>query len=607
MDRRAFLASAAGAIAVSSVLPGQGLAAESSGDAQFHSLLDTLFMARIADDPQAATALGYDVGPRAGLRRRLTNVSSAALADRRARAQASFQAFQAVSRGALSNANLLRYDIVSYFLRQDSQNASQFQFGDLAGFPYAVSQLNGSYITVPGLLVDDHPIKAPDDAESYLDRLRAFAGVLAGETERLQSEAGRGYAPPGFILDMVTSQLQALQAKPATSHVLIRALKERLGAAHIADNFTDRAIQIMERTVIPALHSQEALIARLRASASVDAGVWRLPDGEAYYAQALSAMTTTRLGAEQLHRLGKDKVTEINAKLDKLLSKQGFILGSVSSRLQLLAADPGQLYPDTEDGRADLIADLNAEIAKVTAQLDSVFRTKPRSGVFARRRSRTDGEGGPVAAYESGPTISQPSAMVVSLNDLHRLPRYALKTLCHHESVPGHHMQHGLAREAPELPALMQFYGSAGYSEGWALYAEQLAQEMGLYEGDPWGEIGFLQDQLLRAGRLVCDTGIHHHRWSRQEAVDYMVATTGSARSQMEAEVSRYCACPGQACGYMVGQISWLSVRQDARTRLGTRFDLREFHEVLLEGSMPLDQLRISVEQWTKTVLATPG
>jgi uncharacterized protein (DUF885 family) len=324
--------------------------------------------------------------------------------------------------------------------------------------------------------------------------------------------------------------------------------------------------------------------------------VWRLPDGEAYYQGAIEASTTTRMSADEVHRIGLEQVAELEAQLDPILRREGLTRGTAGERLAELNKRPDQLFANTDEGRQALIAELNKQIAEIEAQLPRAFNTLPKADVVARRVPELIQAGSPGAYYDSAPLDnSRPAIYYINLRDTFDRPKFGLRTLTHHEATPGHHLQVSLAQESEEIPLIRRFGGYSAYSEGWALYSEQLADELGMFEGRPLERAGMLQSFLFRATRLVVDTGMHAKRWSREQATDYFLRTTGIARGRGQNEIDRYTSWPGQALSYKIGHTVWLRLRDEAKAKLGDRFDLKDFHRVLLLGSMPLTVLERQV------------
>lgn len=608
MDRRSFMMSA-GALAVGAALPscatpgeagaGEPLAAAGGEDARLRSLLDRFFYARLEDNPEGATGLGLDTGERAHLRSRLDDYSAAGKAKDLARAKAELAELRRLDRRRLSPGAALDYDVVEYGLVNSIAASERFTFGSAGGSfsPYVISQLTGPYRGVPDFLDSQHPVKSEADAQAYLDRLSQFPAALDQSLERQREDAARGVFAPDYVLDTALKQLKGLRDQPAAETLLVSSLARRAREAGLAGDHGARAERIVATQVFPALDRQIAAVAELRRRAVHDAGVWRLPDGADYYAGALRAATTTNITPDEVHRLGLEQVAEIEARLDPILRAQGLTRGTPGARLAQLNKDPAQLFPNTDAGRTALIAHLNRQIEAIYARLPQAFATLPKASVEARRVPPLIQAGAPGGYYDSAPLDgSRPAIYYINLRDTFDRPKFGLATLTYHEAVPGHHLQVSLAQESEEIPLIRRLGGYSAYSEGWALYSEQLADEMGMYEGDPLGRAGMLQSFLFRATRLVVDSGIHAKRWSRERATDYFVDTTGIARGRSQGEIDRYTVWPGQATSYKVGHITWARLREEAKAKLGPRFDLKDFHQVLLQGAVPLTILERLVE-----------
>jgi uncharacterized protein (DUF885 family) len=399
--------------------------------------------------------------------------------------------------------------------------------------------------------------------------------------------------------------MRTLRDQPAARTQLVQSIAKRAAAKGIAGDWERRAERIVADRVFPALDRQIALVTQLRGRAVHDAGVWRLPAGDAYYQGAIEASTTTKLTADEVHKLGLEQVAELEAQLDPILRKEGLTQGTAGERLAELNKRPDQIFPNTDPGREALIAELNRQIAEIEAQLPRAFGTLPKAIVVARRVPELIQAGSPGAYYDSAPLDnSRPATYFINLRDTFDRPKFGLRTLTHHEATPGHHLQVSLAQESEEIPLIRRFGGYSAYSEGWALYAEQLADELGMFEGRPLERAGMLQSFLFRATRLVVDSGMHAKRWSREQATDYFLKTTGIARGRGQNEIDRYTAWPGQALSYKIGHTVWLRLRDEARAKLGSRFDLKEFHQVLLLGSMPLTILEQQVAARTARAAA---
>jgi uncharacterized protein (DUF885 family) len=568
-------------------------------EAQLNEVFERIARQMLEQQPQRMALLGLDNGAGAWAKSRL-NDASVAQAQRMVELRAGWLAELArVDRSRLSGLPAVSYDTVRYQIEVAQQGGKRFKFGvtDFAT-PYVLSQLNGAYQSIPDFLDSQHAIATKDDAEAYLARLRAFGAVLDQETERACADAAMGVVPPAFLIDKALLQMQALRTTVVEKTTLVSSLERRARQRGISGEWAARAIELVRGPVWSALDRQIALLAQWRPRAVQAAGVARLPDGDAYYAFATRLNTTTELSAAEIHRQGRDCVEQLSAQADELLKRQGLTSGSVGERFATLYRDPRFIYPDTEAGKTQLIADLNALVNQVAAKLPRYFGTRPRAALEIRRVPAAVEVGAPGGSYNAGSLDgSRPGAYYINLRHTAEVPRWTLPTLTYHEGIPGHHLQATLKLEA-DLPLIRKILGFSAYSEGWALYAEQLADEMGMYAEDPLGRLGYLNDALLRAVRLVVDSGLHARGWSRERAIGYYMSTLGAPRSNAEAEIERYCAWPGQACSYMIGKLTWLDLRAAARQRAGEHFDIRRFHDLgLLAGPMPLDVLKRQLAQ----------
>ena len=567
-------------------------------DAPPKTPLDALF-AKFAEEmlvrvPERATSLGLDTGKLAPLRAKLHEASLAAIAQDKQDTARRLAELRAIDRAPLTGLDAANYDTVLFTLVTDDEAGRLFDYGTGgARSPYVLSQLTGAYQSVPDFMDNQHPIKTADDAEAYLARMAAFARLMDQEREVFAHDSAIGVIPPDFIIDKTLVQMSVFLGTPAASATLVTSLAKRAEKARLDGGYATRAAAVYTDQVLPALQKQADALKAARAHAVSDAGVARLPKGADFYRLGLKTYTTASLSPEQIHQTGLDLVGSLSAQIDTALRKQGFADGSVGARLAALAADKTQLYDDTDAAKETLIADLNARVAVMQAKLPERFDTLPKVTVQIRRVPKAIEAGAPGGYYQRGALDgSRPGAYYINLRDTAEWPKWTLSTLTYHEAIPGHHLQISLAQETPGLPLLRKMGGFSGYAEGWALYAEQLAVEMGMYDHDPLGQIGQLQAALFRAVRLVVDSGLHAQGWSRDRAVDYYVAALGDKRSAAITEVERYCVWPGQACSYMIGKLTWLRLRDQVKTKLGDRFDIKKFHDAgLLSGSLPLDVL----------------
>ena len=609
-DRRQFIAatgSLVAALVASTPSPAARAAAPAADDAgaRLNALFEVFMDERLSRNPDQLTSLGLDKGKYAWAKAKLTEASREHLQELKRDNASQLRRLKAFERGSLSGRDLANYDTVAYQMETIARTAP-FDYGDARGYvvPYVVSQLTGAYQSVPTFLDREHQIANREDAEAYLARLRAFAVVLDQESERVRHDAGLRVTPPDFLIDRTLEQMQTLRSAAPADSTLATSLATRTRKAAIPEDYGAQAARIVQSEVYPALDRQAQTLAELRPRAVHDAGVARLPQGAALYEVALRASTTTDMSADEVHQLGLDQAKELNARMDTLLRSQGHTSGTVAERVVALNKEPQYLYPNTDDGRQQILDYCNSLIRELQPYLPKYFRALPKAPVEVRRVPAYTEAGAPGGYYQRPPLDgSRPGAFYINLRDTREWPRWSLPTLVHHESEPGHHFQLALVLEMSALPLIRKAGGGfSANTEGWALYAEQLCDEMGLYDQDPLARLGMLRAAIFRAARCVVDTGIHTRGWSREQAIDYMVATTGDDRARLTSEVERYCAWPGQATSYKVGQTRWLKLRADARRRLGAKFDIRDFHDAgLTAAPMPLSVLERVIDDWIRS------
>ena len=597
MDRRNLLGGVAGFIAVALA---RSAGAQPTGEgARLSAVFDGIMREQLDRSPEFATSLGLDTGARAPQKAMLDASSVATWEADKARTAAQLARLRAIDRAALSPQDRVNYDSVVYVTALGDQGNREFSY---IGGPYVVSQLTGAYQGVPDFLDTQHSIETRQDAQDYLSRLSALASVMDQEDGQVRHDVALGVVPPDFILDKALIQMTALRDNAPSKSNLVQSLVRRTHEKAIAGDWEARAIAIYAGQVQPALDRQIALMRQMRTRAVHDAGVARLPQGEAFYALSLKQATTSDMAPGDIHRTGLELVASHQAQLDALMKTQGLAQGTVGGRLRALYDDPKYRYPNTDEGKVKLIADLNAKVAQVQARLPQWFGTLPKAKLDIRRVPKATEAGAPGGYYQSGDLAgTRPGAYYINLRDTAEVPSWTLPTLTFHEGIPGHHLQGSLALEAG-LPLIRTTQFFSGYGEGWALYSEQLAVEMGLYEQDPLGHIGQLHDSMFRSVRLVIDTGLHSQGWSREQAIRYYVDTLGDQEASAVTEVERYCVWPGQACSYMLGKLDWLKQRERARRALGARFDIRRFHDAgLLSGAMPLTVLDDRIGEYIRT------
>ncbi|MES1200164.1 MAG: DUF885 domain-containing protein [Pseudomonadota bacterium] len=571
----------------------------------------------LADSPELASKSGVTPEQAGGaFESRLDDRSALAVDTRRSAALRRLVELRSFEHDVLPSDDALTYAVLSAQFTAAAAGAdySYGDFSQLGGIhPYVLNPLDSAFVTLPDFLDRVHQINDFGDAEAYLTRLQSVAGAIDAETARAREDSGNGVAPPGFIIDDTLKELDAIISVAPENQVYVTSFKRKLdalvakqtGAAQTqaaarAQRMLAQAVAAVRDNIIPAHQRAAAFLRSIRAGASDDAGVWRLPQGDAYYRDALRIETTTALTPAQIHAIGVQRVAELNNELDIALRRVGLTEGGVGARLAQMTADPQYRYPDSDDGRAQLLSDIRARLQRVQQRAPSWFATLPHARLDVERVPAFAEASSSGAYYEPGSIDGRIAGVYfVNLRNLGEMTKIDVPTQDYHEGIPGHHFQISLTREQTDLPLLRRLLSFDAYEEGWAVYAEGLADEEGLYETDPIGRIGYLRWQLWRAARSVVDTGIHAMRWSRQQAIDYLSQTTGDAPGVVTTEVDRYVVWPGQACAYEIGRREITQLREQARNDLGPDFDLRAFHDaVLLNGAVPLSVLDQLVAVW---------
>ena len=464
-------------------------------------------------------------------------------------------------------------------------------------YNFPLEQFDGANVRLPNLMTVVHPVRSESDTRSYVARLREMDDRLSEATEEAARLAGRGVVPPRFILRSTISQMQQFVSSPADQNPLVTTFAERMDGIQALttaqrQQLRDEAARIVDSEIYPAWRHAIALLESQLAGATDDAGLWRFKDGAAIYAHKLKLFTTTSMTAAQIHELGLGEVRRIESEMDAILRKLGRTAGTVKDRIERLRSDLS--YPGTAEGRARIMADIDAMIGDAGKRADALFKLRPKARVIAQ--PYPEFRWASAAASYTAPPLdgSRPGIYQMPLRPDY-LTRFGLRTLVYHETIPGHHFHSGFSVENPQLPKFRQvraFGGISAISEGWALYAERMVAQEGWYEGDLEGLLGQLDDELFRARRLVVDTGLHAMRWTRQQAIDYGIEAS---------EVERYVVTPGQACSYKIGQLEIFRLREKARTALGPRFDVRDFHDVVLSaGTVPLSVLEVEVDAYVR-------
>jgi uncharacterized protein (DUF885 family) len=513
-------------------------------------------------------------------------------------------------------ARLTRQEQITYDILIDQfQTALSFKRFDWLAPDglYAISPMFGAEVALPGFMQTTHVVKNDKTARNYVARLQAMGGKLDSITAEMQRQAKAGVILPSALLERSLTVIHDTVVPAPEDNPMVTTFLERMNKVKSLDDarkqeLARQAVAALRTGIYPAYARMSAALEALRPLAAAQAaGVGRLPDGAAYYAMVLRQMTTTDYSPEKVHALGLAEVARITQEMDTLLRTQGLASGSVGERMTALGKDPRFLYPNDAEGRKQVLARYQQILDDMSKQLPEYFRTLPPTRLTVERVPLSQEKGTSGAYYQQAAMDgSRPGTFFANLRDLSEVPQWGMKTTAYHEGVPGHHLQISTALGLKSLPLIRQQTLYTAYAEGWALYAEQLAAEMGMYKDDPWGDLGRLQLELLRAARLVVDTGLHAKGWSREQAIDYMIATTGIAPGDVTSEVERYMALPGQACAYKVGELKILELREKARAALGPKFSLKDFHAVVLEnGGVPLTLLEQLVDEWIVRVRST--
>ncbi len=598
---------AVAALSASAALPflsgglSPAFAQTTSADAQASALLDSIAENLLRQSPESATSLGIDKGEHIALRSQL--------ADRSGIGQ---QRLAQTLRGDLARANAIDVSALSHSVRTSVEVVRSAYANALEGFmqpygdvavgswrntPYVVIQNVGAYLDTPRFLDSEHQIATRDDADAYIARLKSYPDQLDNELGRVIMARYKGLIPPDFLLDKALKQLAQSLDGARRGGGLVESIERRTREKNISGNWAEQARAIVQQQVAPALERQIAELTLQRGLAKSDPGMWARKDGDGYYAWALKASTTTTMTPDEVHQMGLEELRALQARMDPILKSLGYTKGSVGERMQALGKDPRYKFSPGDKGRAEILAFINERLRIIRSKLPQMFNTMVKGNLEVRRLPPEEEPGAP-GAYGGAGSIdgSIPGKFWINLRTTELHTKFDLPDLTHHEAIPGHVWQGEYANKLPLIRTLLSFNA---YSEGWALYAQQLADEFGVYDDFPAGRLGYLQGIAFRACRLVVDTGLHAKRWSRQQAVDFFVNENGSKAEEVASEVDRYCSWPGQACGYKVGHTTINRQRDKAKAALGSRFDIKAFDDaVVLGGNVPMDVLAKNVDEY---------
>ncbi|HEY2432807.1 MAG TPA: DUF885 domain-containing protein [Vicinamibacterales bacterium] len=573
-----------------------------STDADALKLLNGIATNLLTLQPEEATSLGVDTGNLSALRSRLAD-----------RSEAGKQRLATQVKADLERVNAFKTDGLSYPLRVSIEVVQSAYATALAGFalpygditvggwrntPYVVVQNVGAYLDIPRFLDSDHPVESPGDAEAYLARLHAYATALDGELGRMKAARGAGLVPPSFLLDKAIAQMTLSITGAHAGGGLVESIDRRTTA--IPGNWAARAQTIAAKEIAPALERQLEELKTERAVATDEAGIWARPRGDEFYRWALKASTTTAMSPDAVHAMGRSELQQLHARMDAILKEIGYRQGSVGERMKALARDPRYRFSEGDKGRAEILAFIQDRLTWIRGQMPRAFGSVVDPHMEVKRLPPEEEPGAP-AAYGGAGSIDGkiPGRFWINLRTSELHSKYSLADLTFHESIPGHIWQ---GEYTHQMPLIRQMLAFNAYSEGWGLYAEQLADELGAYDQDHVGRLGYLQSIAFRACRLVVDTGIHAKKWTRQQGVAFFVDMNGSNPLEVASEVDRYCAWPGQACGYKVGHSEINHQRDKAKAALGAKYDLKAFDDtVVLGGNVPLDVLAKNVDEYVRT------
>jgi uncharacterized protein (DUF885 family) len=570
-------------------------------DADALALLDSVADNLLKLQPEAATSLGIDTGPRAALRSQLTDRSAEGVHRLARQVRADFDRVNALNTSRLSHGVRTSVDVVrsayATALEGFAMPYGDVTVGGWRNTPYVVIQNVGAYLDIPRFLDSDHRVENAADAEAYLARLQSYPRQLDGELGRMKAARAIGLVPPAFLIDKAIAQMTLSARNAMEGGSLVASLERR--TKNIPGNWAERARTIASKEVAPALERQIDELEAERAVATSDPGISSRPHGREFYGWALKASTTTKMSADELHELGQSELKRLHSEMDAILKESGYAQGTVGDRMKALARDPRYKFSDGDQGRAEIMAFINEKLDWIRAQMPRAFNTLVHPNMEVKRLPPEEEPGAP-AAYGGAGSIDGkiPGRFWINLRttDLHR--KYSLADLTFHEAIPGHIWQ---GEYTHQMPLVRQMLAFNAYSEGWALYAEQLADELGAYKDDHVGRVGYLQSIAFRACRLIVDTGIHAKNWTREQAVRFFVDVNGSNPGEVASEVDRYCSWPGQACGYKVGQSEINRQRDKAKAALGSRYDLKAFDDtVVLGGNVPLDVLAVNVNEYMR-------
>ena len=582
---------------------------------------DKVFIELALDSPELTTSMGipvlYDLS-----KDELNDISEEKQWESFNKMKEDYETLRSYDFENQSEENKLNTRILAFYLEGLKEGEPFFYHG------YPVNQMGGVQNSLPSLLENSHKLRNESDAEAYITRLSKFDTKFYQLIENLKTSENKGIIPPKFVIDRVLDEMNGFIGVKKDSAAAFQNSNGALSSVKSNILYTNFELKIdklddlspeqkstykkqveneIETTVFGAYKSLIQYFEQLKGKATTDDGVWKLPNGEAYYRYMLKQRTTTNLDPEEVHQIGLSEVARIKNEMQNILLNEGYAdstktLGAI---IQELNKEERFLFPENDEGRQMILEEYNRILAEISAGLDDAFDVRPKAELEVKRvpEFREEGSAG---AYYNSPSIdgSRGGVFYANLRNVRETVKFGMKTLAYHEGVPGHHFQIAIQSELEGVPIFRTIGLFTAYIEGWALYSEQLAWELGFYKNDPFGNLGRLQAEMFRAVRLVVDTGIHHKKWTREEAIDYMVLNTGMTTTEVTTEIERYIVWPGQACAYKIGMLKILELRERAKIKLGDQFELKEFHNVVLKnGAVPLDILDELIEDYISTTL----
>ena len=577
------------------------IAAQSESE-KANALFETIFMENIMASPIAQTYMGikqdYD---------KWDDIGDEADARELARTKKQLAEVNQLDASKLAPQTRLSLTLLTQNLNNDIKDY-QWRYHN-----YPVNQMHGGHSMIASFLINQHQITDVSDAKAYISRLNGVPKRLSQLQQALEVRADKGIITPKFVFGYVISDSQnIIKGAPfdkGEDSALLADFRKKVNALSISETEKAQLIADAEKALVsqvePAYKTLIAYIKTLEAKADSRDGVWKLPDGEAFYNNALARTTTTHMTADEIHQLGLAEVERIHNEMRAIMKKVNFN-GTLQEFFTFMRDDPQFYYPNTAEGKAAYLADATKLIDNMRSRLDEVFKVKPKAAMIVKQVEAFREKSAGKAFYEQpAPDGSRPGSYYANLYDMKAMPKYQMEALAYHEGIPGHHMQIAISQELKDIPKFRKFGGYTAYIEGWGLYSESFPKEMGLY-ADPYSDFGRLAMELWRACRLVVDTGIHAKQWTREQGIAYYVDNTPNAKSDAKKMVERHIVMPSQATAYKVGMIKLLELRHKAEKQLGDKFDIRDFHTlVLANGALPLDVLEEQVDQWIASVNKT--